>query len=83
MLKINYFASVREQTGIGSENLELPPGIRTTGELADYLAARGDNWEVLRSPSDLLVAVNQAICSRDQQLGADDEVAFFPPMTGG
>jgi len=37
MLKINYFASVREQLGLSSESLDLPAGVRTAGDLADYL----------------------------------------------
>lgn len=83
MLKINYFASVREQTGSSSENLELPAGVHTVGELANWLASRGPAWEILQSQTDVLVAVNQAVSPRSQTLGPDDEVAFFPPMTGG
>lgn len=83
MLKINYFASVREQLGLSSENLELPAGVHTAGDLANYLAKRGAAWQRLQSGTDVLIAVNQAVCSREQALDAHDEIAFFPPMTGG
>lgn len=83
MLKINYFASVREQLGVSSEQLELPAGVNTAGELANFLATRGSAWQLLLSRAQVLMAVNQAVCSGEQALAPDDEVAFFPPMTGG
>lgn len=83
MLKINYFASVRERVNSSSETLALPPGVSTAGDLADYLAARGPEWSMLQSRAEVLIAVNQAVCSPDQRLDANDEIAFFPPMTGG
>ncbi len=83
MLTIHYFASVREALGLAGETLELPEGVGTAGELADYLAKRGDAWSLLTEQRQVLIAVNQSVADRNAPLGGQEEVAFFPPMTGG
>lgn len=83
MIKLLYFAGLRERLGIGAESLELPTGIATVAVLRDHLAQRGDVWEALTMMRNLRVAVNQTIVGFDAQLKDDDEVAFFPPVTGG
>ncbi|MDX1489953.1 MAG: molybdopterin converting factor subunit 1 [Pseudohongiellaceae bacterium] len=84
MLKINLFASLREQLGVASLDLELPEGVGTVGELSDYLAhTKGDDWRVLSDSTQVLIAVNQEVAKPETAISANSEVAFFPPMTGG
>ncbi len=83
MLKILYFASVREQLGQGSEELPLPAGVVDVAGLLGFLAQRGGVWERLAEIRNLRQAVNQEMVGRDAPIGAEDEVAFFPPVTGG
>lgn len=83
MLRIRFFARVREQ--LGCELLELPwqPEYATLEGLQVALEQRGEQWrEVLRQPN-LIRAVNQAVTSANIVLYAGDEVAFYPPVTGG
>lgn len=83
MLKIFYFAGLRERLGQGSEELELPAGVGDVAALRDLLAARGGAWESLATLRNLRYAVNQQMARPDSPLRAGDEVAFFPPVTGG
>ena len=83
MLKILYFAGLRERLGQGSEELELPAGVSDVAALRDLLAARGGAWESLLTLRNLRYAVNQEMVRRDAPLRPGDEVAFFPPVTGG
>ena len=83
MVKVLFFAGLREALGTGSESLALPDGVATVGALRDYLAARGEPWSALASTKNLRVAVNQQMVGMDTPVKAGDEVAFFPPVTGG
>jgi molybdopterin synthase sulfur carrier subunit len=79
-----YFAWVRQQVGCGEETIELPAGVKTLGDLADYLRTRGPGYAAAFSDMKRLrAAVNQYHVSLDAAVGAGDEVAFFPPVTGG
>jgi len=82
-VKILFFAGLREALGIGSEALTLPAGTGTVGGLRDHLAARGGAWSALATTKNLRVAVNQQMVGFDAAVKAGDEVAFFPPVTGG
>ena len=83
MLKIHYFASVREQLDCSGEELALPDGVESVAQLAGTLAARGEPWSMLQDSQQVLVAVNQQVADFTHVLRGDEEVAFFPPMTGG
>lgn len=83
MLKILYFASLRETLGQGAESVELPAGVADVGALLAFLVARGGAWETLAAVKNLRFAVNQEMARRDTPVRAGDEVAFFPPVTGG
>lgn len=83
MLKILYFAGLRETLGQGGEELELPAGVTDVAGLIVFLAARGGQWQRLTTVRNLRYAVNQEMARPDATLRADDEVAFFPPVTGG
>lgn len=83
-MKILYFAWVREQVGKDSENIELPGGINTVSALTDWLTGQDEGYKAaLGNRKNLKVAVNQTIVGWDHSLEGSDEVAFFPPMTGG
>ena len=82
-IKVLFFAGLREALGVGSESLALPAGIGTVGALRDLLAARGESWSSLATTKNLRVAVNQQMVGLDAVVKPGDEVAFFPPVTGG
>ena len=84
-LNILYFASLRENLGADRETLEVDDAaVSTTGDLMKLLSQRGEQWRtVMLDNPNLLVAVNQETASPDATLSDGDEVAFFPPVTGG
>ncbi len=83
-LRILYFAWLREHTGTASESLALPSGVATLGDLVASLRARGPGYEAaFANPRLVRVALNQEFAALDAPVGAGDEVAFFPPVTGG
>lgn len=84
MLTVYYFAGLRETLGTAEQSLELPADAGDVEALARHLARQGDEtWSVLLDGEQALVAVNQTIVQRSHPLQGDEEVAFFPPMTGG
>lgn len=83
MLTLVYFASIREQLGVDSEQFELPDDVTQVDQLLRLLLARGDAWQRTLSAANLLVAVNQEMSALDAAIADGDEVAFFPPVTGG
>lgn len=83
-MKLLYFATVRQTLGTGEEDLTLPEGVATVGELAAFLAGRGGGYAaIFAAPTALRAAVNQVHARFDSAVTDADEVAFFPPMTGG
>ena len=83
-LKVLYFASIREKVGRDAEELDLPAGIATVAALRGHLQARGGAWaEALADGKLLRTAVNQDMAKTSAPIKAGDEVAFFPPVTGG
>ncbi len=81
---ILYFASVRERIGLSQESLPLPEGIVTVHHLLDHLAARSPaHAAALQNTRALRFAVNQEFTNAAQPVRPGDEIAFFPPMTGG
>jgi molybdopterin synthase sulfur carrier subunit len=84
MVTILYFAGIREKLGLAKEALELPAGVRHVGALAASLRARGEIWtEALSGGPNLKVAVNRSMATLDAVINDGDEIAFFPPVTGG
>lgn len=82
-MKILYFASLREALGCSTEDLSLPAEVKTVTDLRLHLASRGEPWTVLLSAQSLRVAVNQQMANSESAVADRDEVAFFPPVTGG
>ncbi|MBA2690640.1 MAG: molybdopterin converting factor subunit 1 [Burkholderiales bacterium] len=84
MVTVLYFASIKEKLGLAKEAVPLPPGVRHVGALAAVLRSRGDVWvDALGGGPSLKVAVNQSMATLDAVIEDGDEIAFFPPVTGG
>ena len=84
MIKVLYFAKLREDLGKASEELALPGDVTTVAALRAHLMKRGTVWQLALDPEKgLRVAVNQEVADPATRVGAGDEVAFFPPVTGG
>jgi molybdopterin synthase sulfur carrier subunit len=84
MVTVLYFARLREALGRDAEQLPLPATVQTVGALRDLLRARGAAWEVeLAAAKPVRVAVNQTMARLDTSIRPGDEIAFFPPVTGG
>lgn len=83
MVKVLYFASLRETLGIPGEELELPHGATVT-QLMLQLAERGNVWQqAFDGCRPLRAAINHNLVPNDAAIKPGDEVAFFPPVTGG
>ena len=83
-MKILYFAWLRQRTGIGEEEVAPPDTVGDVASLIAWLKQRGPDFaEALRDTSAIRVAVNQEFASLDTVLTGNEEVALFPPMTGG
>jgi sulfur-carrier protein len=83
MIKVLYFASLREALGSPGEEIALPTGVNDVGELRARLAQRGEPWTALTGTKNLRAAVNQTMVADAATLRDGDEIAFFPPVTGG
>ncbi|OGA04005.1 MAG: molybdopterin converting factor subunit 1 [Betaproteobacteria bacterium RIFCSPLOWO2_02_64_14] len=84
MITVLYFARLREGLGTGSEQIALPQGVCDLDGVRALLIARGGAWaQELAGNKALRAAVNQAMASGDAPVADGDEIAFFPPVTGG
>lgn len=81
VVRLLYFAWVRQKTGKGEERIDLPEGVATVRQLAEHLRAR--HADAFADLSRLRAAVNREHVSFDSPVADADEVAFFPPVTGG
>jgi molybdopterin synthase sulfur carrier subunit len=83
-VKLVYFAWVRERIGKPEEEIELPAGIATVGDLMTWLARRGEEYAyAFENPKVIRAAVDRAHVKADTAIAGAREIAFFPPMTGG
>jgi molybdopterin synthase sulfur carrier subunit len=84
MAEILYFARLAETLGVKSEGLELPEDCKTATDLVTLLRARGEPFaSAFNGETRLLVAVNQEMSEPTADISNTDEIAFFPPVTGG
>ena len=83
-MRILYFAWVRQKVGIAEEALSPPAEVRDVAGLMHWLAARSPRHaEAFAQPRQIRAAVNQEFAQPESLVAANDEIAFFPPMTGG
>lgn len=83
-MEVLYFAWVRDRTGVARESVELPDGVKTVADLVAWLRERSEGHGAAFADLALVrAAVNQEHVPFDHPVAAGDEVAFFPPMTGG
>ena len=83
-VKVLFFAGLREQLGTGAVELDVPAAIATVGALRSHLRGLGSAYEVaLGEKKALRTAVNQEMVAASAALKPGDEIAFFPPVTGG
>lgn len=83
MIKVLYFARLKDTLNCGEEQLDHSTAVDTAEKLLSTLKERGAPWRDALDNSQLLVAVNQTIASPETPIQDGDEVAFFPPVTGG
>ena len=84
MLKLIFFARLREALGVSAEEIHLPDNVRDVAALQAWLRARGEAWASELAPGrPVRVAVNHALAEGKTVIADGDEVAFFPPVTGG
>ena len=83
-ITVRYFAWMREHTGADMETVALPTNVTSVGELVPHLVAMSDGHALaLKNMQAVRVAVNRAYGDLDTAVNVGDEVAFFPPVTGG
>lgn len=83
-VKVLYFAFLRDEMGRASEEIEAPAPVKTVGELRAFLEGKGDPWaHAFQSVKRIRASVNQCMAKDEAAVSDGDEVAFFPPVTGG
>jgi molybdopterin synthase sulfur carrier subunit len=84
VIRLVFFAKLREDLGAAGESLDLPPGVATVEALRGLLVARGGARATALAPGRAVrVAVNHEVAEAATPVREGDEVAFFPPVTGG
>jgi molybdopterin synthase sulfur carrier subunit len=84
MATVLYFARLREIFGVSNEQIKLPEGVRDVAGLTNFLHTRGEVWAAELAPNKVFrIAVNQVLAAADTPVADSDEIAFFPPVTGG
>ena len=83
MITIRYFASLRDRLKIDSEELEWRKNLSTVAAIKESLSLRDKTWRDTLNNKDVLSAVNQKMADNNTNINDGDEIAFFPPVTGG
>ncbi len=83
MFRLVFFSRVREQLGVSELQWQPRGEVHSVADLLGELQAQGADWETVLGAPNLLVAVNQEMSGPETALQEGDEVAFFPPVTGG
>ena len=83
-IRLVYFAWVRERIGRSEEEVSPPQSVTTIAELMDWLSTRGDEYQAaFANPNIIRAAIDQAHCPPSSSIANANEIAFFPPVTGG
>lgn len=82
MLTVLFFARLREQLGQASVHIAIAENA-TVEQVLTQLKEEHPNWQPYLSANHILAALNQQIVAKDAMVSAGDELAFFPPVTGG
>ena len=83
-IKVLYFARIKEAVNYSAEDIDLPKDVLTVTALKNYLSLRGETWASLFNGKQVVrAAINHALVDDMAKINAGDEVAFFPPVTGG
>ncbi len=83
-IKVLYFAWMREKTGIGEEQIDLPDGVETVADLIAWQKRRGPEFAAAFARDDVIrAAIDHEHVTHDAPVGGAREIAFFPPVTGG
>ena len=81
---VKYFSWIKEHIGKAEEVIDLPEDITTIKELITYLENLNDNYRLAFEKKNLIkIAINKSYSSLDDKIDNKDEIAFFPPVTGG
>ncbi len=84
MVRLVYFAWVREQIGVAEEDVDLPASLITVADLAQWIAPRGSGYATAFADlAKLRCALDQVVVPFSTAIGEAKEIAFFPPVTGG
>lgn len=84
MIKVLYFARLKESLNYSTEEMALPSSVKTILQLKAHLSNRGDIWANIFSGKQVVrAAINHALVDDSEVIKSGDEVAFFPPVTGG
>jgi len=82
-MKILFFASLREQLQTGEEHWPDLKNCLTVADVKNKLMSRGELWSKALSNTQLIISVNQEVSNLNTAIALEDELAFFPPVTGG
>lgn len=84
VLKLVYFAWVRERVGKAEEEVALPKDVATVGDLLKWLSGRGEEYaHAFENPRVIRAAIDKSHVKPDTAIAGAREIALFPPMTGG
>ena len=84
MLRVLFFARVREALDCASLEIAFSPQVARLDDLQEHLCQRGgEGWRAVLEEENMIRAINQVVAEGNQPLVDGDEVAFYPPVTGG
>ena len=84
MITVLYFVRLKESLNYSTEEMDLPEGVTTIAQLKMHLAKRGEAWaNLFNGKQTIRAAINHALVDNEAAVNNGDEVAFFPPVTGG
>ena len=81
---IKYFSWIKEQIGKSEEQINIPSDITNVNQLINYLNEKDTKYSLIYEKKELIkIAINKTYSSFDAEISNEDEIAFFPPVTGG